>query len=105
MAPHRLTASQSTVFPLWSGPAPAAKPVGRPLRRVAVTGRVAPRQGMAAAPAGGRSETGTPGTDCACHYSKGGEEEQRPFEKNNNNNCILKCRISGNMRVGITFVF
>lgn len=98
MAPHRLTASQSTVFPFCSGPEPAAEPVGRPLRRVAVTGRVAPRQGMAAAPAGGHSETGTPGTDCARHYSKGGEEEQKTLKKQKkNNNCILKCRISGNM--------
>lgn len=80
MAPHRLTASQSTVFPSWSGPAPAAGPVGGPLRRMAVTGRAVPRQGRAAAPAGGHSVTGTPGTDCARHYSKGGEE-QRPFKK------------------------
>lgn len=47
-----------------------------------MTGRVAPRQGMGAAPIGGRSETGTPGTDCARHCSKARKEVHIPFQIN-----------------------
>lgn len=61
---------------------PAVEPAGRRLRCMAVTGRVAPRQGTGAAPAGGRSETGTPGTDCARRCSKAGEEGHGPFQIN-----------------------
>lgn len=38
---------------------------------MAGTEQAAPRQGKDAAPAGGRSETETPGTDCALHCSEG----------------------------------
>lgn len=63
------TANQSRVFLCWSGPAPAAEPVCRPRRYVAETEQAAPRRGKDAAPAGGRSETETPGIDCARHCS------------------------------------
>lgn len=69
MVPHRLTASQSKVFLFWSGPVLAEELVGRPRRLVAVTERVAPRQGRGAAPDDGRSETRTLGTGCVCHNS------------------------------------
>lgn len=72
---HLLTASRSRVFPGWPGPVPAAEPVCKPPRCVVATRRAAPRRGMGAAPAGGRSGTGTPGTDCAHRCSKGGEKE------------------------------
>lgn len=65
------TASQSRVFLCWPGPVPAVEPVCTPLTYVAETERAAPRRGKDAAPAGGRSETETPGTDCALHCSVG----------------------------------
>lgn len=63
------TASQNRVFLCWPSPAPAVEPVCTPLRFVAETKQAAPHQEKAAAPAGGRSETETPGTGCGLHYS------------------------------------
>lgn len=65
------TASQSRVSPWRPGPVLAAEPVCRPRRCEAETERAAPRRGTDAAPAGGRSETETPGSDCARHCSGG----------------------------------
>lgn len=64
------TASQSRVSLCWPVPVPAAGPACKPLIRGAGTGQAAPHQETDAAPAGGRSETKTPGTDCARHCSE-----------------------------------
>lgn len=42
---------------------------------MAETERAAPRRGKDAAPDGGRSETETPGIDCALHCSGGRENK------------------------------
>lgn len=64
-----LTPSQSRVSQLWSGSVPALELVCRPRSWAAETEQAAQHQGKDAARAGGRSETETPGTDCALHCS------------------------------------
>lgn len=64
------TASQSRASLRWPAPGPAAGPVCTPLTRGAGTEQAAPHQGTDAAPDGDRSETKTPGTDCAHRCSK-----------------------------------
>lgn len=66
-----LTSSQGRVPLWWPSPAPAAGPGGTPQRSLAGTGPAALRQGTDAAPTGGRSETGTPGSGPAPRCSGG----------------------------------
>lgn len=63
------TASQNKAFLCWPSPVPAVEPVCTPLTFVAETKQAAPHQEKDAAPAGGRSETETPGSGCGLHYS------------------------------------
>ena len=65
------TASQSRASLCGPPPAPATEPGGTPRSCGAATEPAAPRQGTDAAPGGGRSERGTPGSDCARHCSGG----------------------------------